>query len=206
MATLLVPQKYADARARELALQHANGSTSVTEALPPTKALKLRKSKKTPPVPAPAVNRGSLEENFKLLANCETPDEQKKLIFEMLGDYTSPGKRIEATGNRVLIITHVHQNGKKVTMPDGTTQMIHFIDKRKDANRFEGKTGLVIAIGPAAFKYDGAFKWEGRKPKVGDWVWYRASDAVERGFRSIWGRMIPDDLIEGIVDDPRDVF
>ena len=53
--------------------------------------------------------------------------------------------------------------------------------------------------------------WEGPKPKVGDWIWYRASDAAERGYgmdiaNMLWGRTIDDANVEGITADPRTVY
>jgi co-chaperonin GroES (HSP10) len=146
---------------------------------------------------AESANKGSLEANLVAMGECETPEQQKNLIFAMLGaDYL---ERLEPTGNRVLVITYV--------WPQKSKGGIHFIDKRRDANRYEGKTGLVIAIGPTAFRYDGSYKWEGRAPVIGDWIWYRASDAPERGYLNIYGRTIDDELIEGIArKDPRDVW
>jgi hypothetical protein len=141
-------------------------------------------------------NRGSLQANLNALGECQSPEEQKALIFRMLpGNYL---KRLRPAGNRLLVITYV--------APQVSKGGVRFIDKRGDSNRFEGKTGLLIAIGPTAFKYDGSYEWEGEKPGIGDWIWYRASDAPERGYCNIYGRTIFDDLYEGICEDPSDVW
>ena len=145
-----------------------------------------------------SANRGSLEKNFEALGNCATPYEQKQLIFDMLGDYLTGEKPLRLAGNRVMVATYVR--------PQKSAGGILFTDKRRDGNRFEGKVGLVIAIGTTAFRYDGAYPWEGWKPEIGDWVYYRASDAVERGFRDVWCRTIEDHLIEGSPPSPLDIY
>ncbi len=164
-----------------------------------------RKNTQTTDDPKQALNA-----NLLRLGTCETPEEQKALVFDMLGpDYL---KALAPMENRVLVVTYVwpekryirNQAGEKVgsiIMPEQSIK----------ANRFEGKTGLVIAIGPTAFKYSGAWPWEGPKPSIGDWIWYRASDAVERGYgmdiaSMLWGRTIDDSNVEGIAADPRTIF
>lgn len=147
---------------------------------------------------APAANRGSLEANFAALGECASPEEQKALIFGMLGDYLTCEKPLRLAGNKVMVATYVR--------PQRSKGGILYTDKRRDGNRFEGKVGLIIALGPTAFKYFGAFPWEGHKWEIGDWVWYRASDAAERGFRDVWCRTIDDDLIEGEPPSPQDIY
>ena len=142
---------------------------------------------------APA-NKGSVEANMIALGGCATPADQKAMMLAMLGDMS--GQRV--LGNRVLVATYV--------TPQVSKGGILFIDKRKDASRFEGKVGLVIKVSEVAFTYDGAFEWRGAKPEVGDWVWYRASDAPERWIKDVSCRTIEDDRIEGITDDPSSIY
>lgn len=142
----------------------------------------------------PSANKGSIEGNMTALGQCQTAQEQKAMLQSMLGDMT--GQR--PLGNRVLVATYVSRQVSRGG--------IIFTDKRKDASRFEGKVGLVVAIGPGAFKYDGAFPWEGPKPQIGDWIWYRASDAPERWIKDVSCRTIEDDRIEGITDDPLAIY
>lgn len=37
-------------------------------------------------------------------------------------------------------------------------------------DKFQGKVGLLMQLGPIAFAEDDSHKWGGRTPKVGDWV------------------------------------
>ncbi len=152
----------------------------------------------------------TLEANLHRLGECETPEQQKKLVFSMLGpDYL---KKLTPMENRVLVITYVWSTVRFIRDTGGNVKgSIILPDQAVKANRFEGKTGLVIAIGPTAFKYSGAWPWEGAKPQIGDWIWYRASDAIERGYgmdiaSMLWGRTIDDGNVEGITADPRTVF
>jgi co-chaperonin GroES (HSP10) len=141
-----------------------------------------------------SANKGGIEPNMTALGECETPEAQKEMLLAMLGDMSAHRPH----GNRVLVATYVTRQRSKGG--------IIFTDKRKDASRFEGKVGLVIAVGPTAFRYDGAYEWEGPKPEVGDWIWYRASDAAERFIKDVSCRTIEDDRIEGSTDDPAAIF
>ena len=186
--SLIVPAKYVD-QMRARAARRA-GTTELM------------------PVGTPEANKAALSANLVALGRTKTPDEQRDTIFAMLGEEM---RDVQPLGNRVLVATYVApqaEMGEKIEkMPDGSELIAAYDDdavrRGLEANRFEGKVGLVLAVGPTAFKYDGAWPWEGPKPKVGDWVWYRASDAPERGINNVYCRMIQDDLIEGITADPR---
>ncbi len=140
-------------------------------------------------------NKGSLQSNIVALANCADPDSQKAMIFAMLDEALA---QMQLLGNRVFLATYI--------TPQISRGGILMPEKRIDASRFEGKAGLVLAIGATAFKYDGAWPWESPKPAVGDWVWYRSSDAPECGFNEVYCREIEDNLIKGIIKDPSKIF
>lgn len=159
-----------------------------------TAATRLKEYQETNQKKVATANRGSVEANMIALGECRSPKEQKDMLVGMLGDMSGQ----QPLGNRMLVATYV--------TPQISKGGILFIDKRKDASRFEGKVGLVIAVGTTAFRYDGAFPWEGPKPQVGDWVWYRASDAPERWIKDVSCRTIEDHLIEGITTDPTVIY
>ena len=123
-------------------------------------------------------------------------EDPKAKIFEALGESLAG---IAVYGNRVLIATAPH-----MTRSHGG---ILYTDKAKDEQRYQGKVGLVLAIGDSAFKFDGQFEWDGPVPSVGDWVFYRASDTFECGVRvkgnsGLSCRFIRDELILGRLEDP----
>ena len=78
--------------------------------------------------------------------------------------------------------------------------------KLLDEDRYQGKVGLVLKLGPIAFKFDE--DPEGKNaPKVGDWVLYRAADTSEIGIgEGAPCRVLYDDSVIMVVDDPKDYF
>ncbi len=136
-----------------------------------------------------------LNANLLELAQCESPEAQKKMIFDMLASGLGQETFL---GSLVFVATYV--------TPQKSTGGLWMPEKKIDESRFQGKCGLVLAMGPTAFKYDGAWPYEGPTPKVGDWVRYRASDAGEYGFCNVYCRDIEDHLIRSIVKDPSKVW
>ena len=81
-------------------------------------------------------------------------------------------------------------------------------------NRFQGKMGLVLKLGPLAFQDDANAKFGGVQIEVGDWVMYRPSDGIELFIKDYTGlandglacRLIEDSLIKGRVTDPSLIY
>jgi len=83
-------------------------------------------------------------------------------------------------------------------------------DKSHDEARFQGKCGLVIALGPQAFQDDARLTFGGQRASVGDWVLTRPSDGVEfvkvgEG-TPVLLRLFRDTQIMARVADPRQVW
>ena len=86
-------------------------------------------------------------------------------------------------------------------------------EKRLTESRYQCKSGLVLKIGPTAFKYDGSYPWEGPKPELHDWVFFRASDSWEFGLAPNGGvtdllsvRLVRSEDIKGILDAPELIY
>lgn len=60
--------------------------------------------------------------------------------------------------------------------PDTTASGIILTDKHREEDRYQGKCGLVLAMGAMAFKDDEDHQWGEDRPKVGDWVMVRVGD------------------------------
>lgn len=97
--------------------------------------------------------------------------------------------------------------------PERTKGGIILTDRSKEEDRFQGKVGLLLKMGPTAFRYDrsGLYNaydkskpnWEGcEAPQVGDWVVYRMSDAWEVSLRGVSCRIIRASLLRGAISDP----
>ena len=112
-------------------------------------------------------------------------------VFDRLGD---AAKGVTVYGNRVLVATAPHK--------DRSSGGIIFTDSIKAEGRYQGKVGLVLAIGPTAFQYDGSYQWEGPAPEVGSWVFFRTPDTWECGLNGVSCRFVRDELIVGEVDGP----
>jgi co-chaperonin GroES (HSP10) len=76
--------------------------------------------------------------------------------------------------------------------------------RRED--EFQGKIGLVLKLGPAAFRDDANFQFHGVSVAVGDWVVYRTSDGWELDVNGTLCRILPDTLIKARVTAPDLVF
>lgn len=81
-------------------------------------------------------------------------------------------------------------------------------DSHKDENIYQGKTGLVISLGDAAFADDDEHSWP-VKPKEGDWVAFRSGD----GFPFVLGgrngqhcRLVHESKIRMVVASPDEVW
>lgn len=89
-------------------------------------------------------------------------------------------KDYEVFHNRVLVATYVR--------PEKTKGGIILADRSLAEDRFQGKVGLVIKVGPLAFADDGAARFGGVALQPGDWVTYRPSDGIEVFFVDDNGR------------------
>src|SRR5271157_1600233 len=78
-------------------------------------------------------------------------------------------------------------------------------DKTKAETRFQGTVGLIMALGETAF--DDASRWpnEDTRPKVGDWVHYRASSTEEFAVSDISCRYVLDTSIHSVVPGPEGI-
>lgn len=107
---------------------------------------------------------------------------------------------IEVMRNRILLATYV--------VPEKTAGGIIRVDKNLDESRFQGKVGLILKKGPAAFKFneDMDDAYPSIEPDVGDWVFYRAADTWECGIAGISCRIAFDDYVIGRVADPESIW
>lgn len=121
-------------------------------------------------------------------------NEFKDNVLKSVGDLS----QIKVLGNRVMVATYIE--------PEKTAGGIFITQKRQEESRFQGKAGLVVAMGPSAFKYDGAYEYEGPVPAVGDWVMFFPSTAREFEYRGIKCRSVESTLIEMVLDSPESVW
>jgi hypothetical protein len=101
------------------------------------------------------------------------PEAEKAAIIKAIGAdmATMPGFAIAANG--VLVAKWIRKKiGSFVTAAQ---------TQREDG--WQGKIGLVLALGPSAFIDDGRYTFAGFAAKIGDWVWYTSTDGTDQDFQ-----------------------
>lgn len=71
-----------------------------------------------------------------------------------------------------------------------------------DANKWRSCTGLVLAVGPDAYRGKRFEERSGPWAKVGDWVVFPRHEGTQFNYRGIPMYFVPDDRLFAIVDDP----
>ena len=102
----------------------------------------------------------------------ETVD-PRTLIQQQVGDFLP---HINPIGTGVLIVLYERgkQHGDIKTAGGIIVPEVKLGALSED--KYQGKVGLVIRTGPAAFLEDANHKWADRLPQEGDWVLCRHSD------------------------------
>ncbi len=129
------------------------------------------------------------------LADRKLDDDFKKMCLEQLGDLSG----IEVLGENVLVASYI--------APRITAGGIILADNSLDEDRWQGKVGLVLKLGPMAFKYAGQYAFEGLTPKSGDYVTFNSADGFnEIGIRGQSCRLIPSQLLSMRITDPKIIY
>lgn len=102
------------------------------------------------------------------------------------------------TRNRVLVAGYI--------APERTAGGIIRPHKTIDEDRFQGKVGLVLKVGPQAFEF-GPEEKDVVRAGVGEWVFFRSSDGWELALGDGCPcRVIYDDNIIGVTSDPSTIW
>jgi co-chaperonin GroES (HSP10) len=121
-------------------------------------------------------------------------DDPKRSILDQLPDISE----LEIFHNQVMVATYIR--------PERTAGGIFIPDKTLAEDRFQGKVGLVVKVGPLAFKDDSIAKFGGIEVNEGDWVFFRPADGMEFFSKDKTGgvpcRIFEDTHIKGRVADP----
>jgi len=124
----------------------------------------------------------------------------KRPLLDAAGDLSD----YEVCHNLILVATYIApEKVGSIIMPD----------RKIDEDRFQGKVGLVLKVGPLSFEDDGSHTYGGITVKPGDWVMYRPSDAMEVFIRDrrrindgLSCRLIEDVFIKMKVSDPSLIY
>jgi co-chaperonin GroES (HSP10) len=129
----------------------------------------------------------------QIAEKASTVKEASKAILEALGKHDT-----QVLHSRVLVAGYVR--------PAKTKGGLFLPDKTIEEDRFQGSIGLVIALGPGAFKDDNIAKFHGMKLKVGDWVMYLPADGIATFVNEVPCRLFDDTRILMKVTNPELYF
>lgn len=113
----------------------------------------------------------------------------KECILSALGDLSG----FELTKNQVLIGVYER--------PSKTKSGLHLADITRDEDKFQGKVGMIVKLGPDAFVDDE--KWTfSLKLSVGNWVFIRASEGFALTINGKLCRIADDVDVRGRISHP----
>jgi co-chaperonin GroES (HSP10) len=128
-----------------------------------------------------------------MLKIAETPrktvKDHLKAHLDVLGPYKDT-----VLHSQVLVMTYI--------APSRTAGGIIITQKSQEEDRFQGKIGFVVAMGPGAFKDDAVAKFHGEKLKKHDWVLMRPADGMEIFYNGCSLRLFQDVDIKCRIEDP----
>jgi|SRR5215472_14675062 len=89
-------------------------------------------------------------------------------------------------------------------LPGG--RRFHRADVTLDEATYQGKVGLVIAVGPLAFMDDGRLRFGGQRVDIGDWVYFDRHDGRQLTINRVHCRRLRDVEVIGRASDPNLVY
>jgi len=121
-----------------------------------------------------------------------------KQIWDTLKESGINLKDFQLQGNQVLLATYLRPEKTKsgILLPDGT--------RGEDVH--QGKSSLCILKGPAAFKSDASYDFQGFDVAVGDWVAIWVSDGRKIMLGQQLCRIVDDQFIRIKLPSPDCVF
>lgn len=122
-------------------------------------------------------------------ATVSTAKDPKKAITDLVGDLSG----VEIIGDMVLVGTFFR--------PEKTSGGIIRPDTNKQEDAWQGKVGLVLKLGPDAFRQDTGELYE-QHAKPGEWVVYKVGDGWDVYINSYPCRLLRDVAIRLKVSDP----
>lgn len=163
--------------------------TSLPMSVPAPKWVKRKLS-----LPTPAGSRKKVEITF---AHKEDP---KQLLLNKVGEI--PDGFVQFS--RILVAVYQPPQAEKT---DGGIFLTSNMTA-EDMEEFfwQGKVGLIVAMGDQAYVDDEATKFHGTKNRVGDWVWFRPSDGQSCEVNGVFCRIFREGDIIGRIPHPDAVW
>ena len=163
------------------------------------------------PTEEPAVSFEEYARKHVDIRDIASAADQRTYILELLAPVLD---KLEVFGSDVLIATYIESEKTKggIIRPD--------MNLRESI--FQGKVGVMLKPGEDAFLFRGSFPYHTKRkgetdeqylirvdkstPKLGDWLYYRTSDAWMCKFNGVNCRIIPDSCVKGRIADPELIY
>lgn len=124
----------------------------------------------------------------------EHDEDPAKKIWKEIGKLDD----IDIFNNQVLVAVYIR--------PNKTKGGILLSDQTIGEDRFQGKVGMIVKMGPSAF-VDPDQKWfNGVKMDVGNWIFFRPSDGWHVTVNGVLCRVVQDIDVKGKVPAPDTVW
>lgn len=124
------------------------------------------------------------------LHNMKHDVDPKKLLADLVGDISG----VTLSGRQVLVATYIR--------PEKMKSGLIITESLRAEDKFQGKCGLVIKMGPLAWVEDADHVFGGFKAEVGEWVWYRPVDGYSLSVNNVHCRVIDDEDLKGKLETP----
>jgi len=124
----------------------------------------------------------------------EHATDPKQKLLDDIGDISS----FEIFNNQILIAIYIR--------PNKTKSGIYLSDQSREEDKVQGKVGLVVKKGPAAFVDDTSEWFKDISVEVNDWVVIRPSDGWAITVNNVLCRIVDDTAVRGKIDVPDRVW
>ena len=114
----------------------------------------------------------------------------KKVILDEMGDIS----KVELFNNQVLVAIYMR--------PEKTASGILLPGQTRDEDKYQGKAGLVIKLGPNAFGETTDNLFNGVDVNLHDWVYFKPSDVWSITVHGVLCRILDDTAVRGKIDAP----
>lgn len=114
----------------------------------------------------------------------------KQAIQKAVGDLSG----VDIFFNQILVGVYIQHNKTAggVYLPENTLK----------ESVWQGVVGLVLKKGPMAFVDDDTISFLGQNVEIGDWIVYRAGDALNITVNETSCRLVQDRLVKMRINDP----
>jgi co-chaperonin GroES (HSP10) len=114
----------------------------------------------------------------------------KKVILDDMGDISN----VKLFNNQVLVAIYLR--------PEQTSTGVWLPEKNRDEDKYQGKAGLVIKLGPLAFDETNDNFFKDVDVKLHDWVYFKPSDGWSITVHGVLCRILDDSAVRGKIDAP----